>query len=110
MQAVVARYPREGWKRACCEMMSKQAHGTPGSRAGFYTRYLAGNLFISRAPFLTGRRASAWLPSRHSQFRRPELLIFQVRVFAANDTQFPSCQALDIGFTWNPTGPVFHCD
>jgi len=51
VQAVVARYPREGWKGACCEMMSAQAQGVPGSRVSFYTRYLAGNRLIVRAPF-----------------------------------------------------------
>lgn len=51
LRAVLARYPREGWKRACCQMMSQQACGVPGSRATFYTRFLAGNRFIIRAPF-----------------------------------------------------------
>jgi hypothetical protein len=48
VQGVLKRYPRQGWKRACCQMMSKQAAST---RAHFYTRYLAGNRFIMRAPF-----------------------------------------------------------
>ena len=51
MRTVLESYPREGWKRACCEMMSQQAYGVPGSRAAFYTRLLAGNRFIMRAPF-----------------------------------------------------------
>lgn len=45
---VLKRYPRQGWKRASCEMMSKQARVT---RAHFYTNYLGGNWFIMRAPF-----------------------------------------------------------
>jgi hypothetical protein len=48
---VLARYPREGWKRSCCQMMRNQADGVPGSRVSFYTRSLAGNCFIKRAPF-----------------------------------------------------------
>ena len=51
VHAVLERHPRQGWKRACCGMMSKQAEATPGSRAHFYTRHLAGNSFIMRAPF-----------------------------------------------------------
>jgi hypothetical protein len=49
--AVLARYPRLAMKHAFVEMMDRQAQGTPGSRAHFYTRYLRGNRFISRAPF-----------------------------------------------------------
>jgi hypothetical protein len=48
---VLVRYPREGWKRSCCQMMCNQADGVPGSRVSFYTRSLAGNCFIKRAPF-----------------------------------------------------------
>jgi HD domain len=51
VDAALARYPRENWKRACCQMMSNQAYGVPGSRASFYTRFLAGNRFVMRAPF-----------------------------------------------------------
>ena len=51
VRAVLQRYPRQSWKRACCEMMGKQALAAPGSRVHLYTRYLAGNSFIMRAPF-----------------------------------------------------------
>jgi hypothetical protein len=49
--AVLTRHPRLDMKRDFVEMMGKQARGTPGSRAHFYTRYLRGNRFIMRAPF-----------------------------------------------------------
>jgi hypothetical protein len=49
--AVLARYPRLAMKDVFVEMMEKQAEGSPGSRAHFYTRYLRGNRFITRAPF-----------------------------------------------------------
>jgi hypothetical protein len=51
VRAVLQCYPRQSWKRACCQMMNKQALAAPGSRVHFYTRYLAGNSFIIRAPF-----------------------------------------------------------
>ncbi len=35
VQAVLERYPRDDWKRSCCQTMSVQAAGT---RAHFYTR------------------------------------------------------------------------
>jgi hypothetical protein len=50
-EAVLANHPRKGWKRSCSQMMSLQAQSVPKSRAGFYTRRLAGNRFIVRAPF-----------------------------------------------------------
>ena len=45
---VIARYPRENWKSTCCSMMNNQPIG---SRYDFYTKRLAGNWFIQRAPF-----------------------------------------------------------
>jgi HD domain. len=46
--AVLERHPRTAWKATSCAMMKRQAKG---SRADFYTRYLAANWFIKHAPF-----------------------------------------------------------
>lgn len=48
---VLQRHPRLQLKRESAPMFEAQATVNPGSRVHFYTRYLAGNWFIRRAPF-----------------------------------------------------------
>jgi hypothetical protein len=48
---VLARRPRLELKRQSGPMFARQAAANPGSRVHFYTRYLAVNWFIRRAPF-----------------------------------------------------------
>jgi hypothetical protein len=48
---VLARHPRLDMKRESAPMFERQAAANPGSRVYFYTRYLAVNWFIRRAPF-----------------------------------------------------------
>jgi hypothetical protein len=51
VDAVLARHPREGLKRAFVEAFECLARASPGTRSHFYTRYLGGNRFIKRARF-----------------------------------------------------------
>jgi hypothetical protein len=48
---VIERHPRCGLKRESRPMFERQAGANPGSRVHFYTRYLAEDWFIQRAPF-----------------------------------------------------------
>jgi hypothetical protein len=48
---VLERHPRLELKRESAPMFKAQASANPGSRVHFYTRYLAGNWFVRRAPF-----------------------------------------------------------
>ena len=48
---VLERYPRAQMKDSFARTMTAQAQMSPGSRSHLYTRYLAGNRFICRAPF-----------------------------------------------------------
>ena len=51
LRSVLDRHPRLDLKRESAPMFEAQAAANPGSRAHFYTRYLAVNWFVRRAPF-----------------------------------------------------------
>ncbi|MFL5821384.1 MAG: hypothetical protein ACJ76S_11955 [Solirubrobacteraceae bacterium] len=51
LATVLERHPRLQLKRDSAPMFEAQAESNPGSRAHFYTRYLAVNWFVRRAPF-----------------------------------------------------------
>jgi len=50
-RAVVANYPRLGFKHSFCQCMQAQAEDTPNSRTGFYVRRLGFLDLIRKAPF-----------------------------------------------------------
>ena len=52
MAAIVEQHPRLDLKRKSAPMFTAQSAANRGSRADFYTRFLAVNLFTRRTPFL----------------------------------------------------------